>query len=55
MTRPTDLRVDHLVDPLGIGASAPGLSRKLPSGAPCTWLATAMVTHLLVELGATHG
>lgn len=33
MTRPTDLRVDHLVAPLGIGASAPPLSWKLPSGA----------------------
>ncbi len=33
MTRPTDLRVDHLFAPLGVGASAPRLSWKLPHGA----------------------
>ncbi|MEJ7846136.1 MAG: hypothetical protein WKF93_10875 [Acidimicrobiales bacterium] len=33
MTRPTELRVDHLIAPLGIGATAPRLSWKLPGGA----------------------
>jgi alpha-L-rhamnosidase len=32
-TRPHDLRVDHLVAPLGLGTDQPRLSWKLPAGA----------------------
>ena len=36
MTKPYDLKVDHLRAPIGIGSESPRVSWKLPAGAACT-------------------